>query len=188
MKLCYLTTEHGDISCASIVSKYGQYEPDLTVYAFTTIEDACHIGFHCVVGSNVFIGRGTQIDDGTRIQHGAFICRGARIGKNVFIGPLAILTDDKHPVVGTIQTHEHYSYDAKPPILKDGCSIGAGAIIMPGITVGENAMVGAGAIITHDVEPGTTVIGVPARKLISDMTPGERLVIYYPEREGFGIP
>lgn len=81
---------------------------------------------------------------------------GHRIGKGVFIGPLVVLTDDKHPKAG-------YLYKPQPPILEDECSLGAGAVILPGVRIGRGAMVGAGAVCTQDVPPFTTVIGCPAR-------------------------
>jgi len=131
-------------------------------YAYSTVEENVTFGDNCVVGSNVFVGSGSSIGDGTRIQHGAFICRNAKIGKNVFIGPLAILTDDKYPRVC------HEGYRAEPPTLEDGCSIGAGAVILPGVVVGAGAIVGAGAVVTHNVGGGITVAKVPAVVMTTD--------------------
>lgn len=128
---------------------------NVTVWAFTSICRHVELGDDVVVGSNVFIGEGAKIGKGTRIQHGAFIPKNAQIGSYVFIGPNATLTDDKYPVAGA-------PYDPEPPVLDDGCSIGAGAIILPGVHIGCNAMVGAGAVVTQDVPSGVTVVGVPA--------------------------
>ena len=127
----------------------------IKVWSFATIEHDVTIGPQAVIGSCVFIGRGASIGTRTRIQHGAFICREAFIGKDVFIGPGAKLLDDTRPKAGG-------EYHANPARLLDGCSIGAGAIIMPGVVVGADAMVGAGAVVTRDVPAGTTVCGVPA--------------------------
>ncbi len=77
------------------------------------------------------------------------------IGHDVFIGPNATLTDDKYPQAGR-------SYKALPPVLEDSCSIGAGAVILPGVTVGRGALVGAGAVVAHNVGSGHTAKGVPA--------------------------
>jgi acetyltransferase-like isoleucine patch superfamily enzyme len=66
------------------------------------------------------------------------------------------MTDDKHPRAGM-------PYKAAPPVLQHCCSIGAGAVILPGVTVGANATVGAGAVVTEDVQAGATVVGCPAR-------------------------
>ena len=162
MMIPHMITEHGDLVVNATISREGDYGHGSQVYPYATIEDHCIIGDNCVVGSNVFVGSRSTIGSGTRIQHGAFICRGAQIGENVFIGPLAILTDDKHPVVGTVEPHSLYHYKAEPPILEDGCSIGAGAIILPGVRIGAGAMVGAGAVVTRDVPSQHTVVGIPA--------------------------
>lgn len=183
MKLSYEITEHGDLLLNVTVSPHGDYGNQTKVWQYATIEEHCIIGHRCVIGSCVFVGSNSRIGDGTRIQHGAFICRGAKIGQNVFIGPLAILTDDKYPVVGSVQPHNDYHYKAEPPTLEDGCSIGAGAIILPGVRIGRGAMVGAGAVVTHDVEAGQTVTKVPAEA----HTPRTSGMFHPVQREGFGI-
>lgn len=127
------------------------------IWQFTTIEDDVTLGDNVVVGSNCWIGRGTVIGEGTHIQHGAFIARRSRIGKNVFIGPGAVLTDDRYPRAGNTR------YEAVPPTLEDGCSIGAGAVILPGVIIGKDALVGAGAVVTENVLVGSTVMNIPAK-------------------------
>jgi acetyltransferase-like isoleucine patch superfamily enzyme len=156
----YLITEHGDLVYAVIGGQRIQSGKGTKVWQFTTIEDDVIIGDDCVIGSNCYIGKGSVIGDGTRIQHGAFICRGSKIGNRVFIGPGAILTDDKYPRAGNRE------YTPTPPQLLDGCSIGAGAVILPGVTVGVGAMVGAGAVVARDVEGTGTVTGVPAQPVV----------------------
>jgi acetyltransferase-like isoleucine patch superfamily enzyme len=155
----FSVTEHGELCSLSKISHDIECGIDTTVYAFTTIEENVSIGAHCVIGSNVFVGAGARIGDGTRIQHGAFICRGAHIGMNVFIGPLAILTDDKYP---RVKLPNDPPYVAQPPTLEDWCSIGAGAVILAGVTVGAGSMVGAGAVVITDVPKYATVVKVPA--------------------------
>jgi acetyltransferase-like isoleucine patch superfamily enzyme len=78
------------------------------------------------------------------------------IEDNVFIGPCAVTMNDKYPVVN------NPSYVACPPYLETHCSIGAGAVILPGVRVGRGSMVGAGAVVTKDVAPLTLVVGCPA--------------------------
>jgi acetyltransferase-like isoleucine patch superfamily enzyme len=125
------------------------------VWADTTIEDGVRIGVGSVVGSCVFIGRDTTIGTDVHIQHGAFICRKAFIGNKVFIGPGVKLLDDTYPKAGE-------PYAPAPPFLRNNCSIGAGAIIMPGVVVGVGATVGAGAVVTQNVPAYSVVSGVPA--------------------------
>lgn len=127
-----------------------------TVWQFATICEDTRIGESVVVGSASWIGRNCTIGSFTRIQHGAFIPNRAVIGTGVFIGPNAVLTDDKRPKAGQL-------YTPAPPILEDDCSIGAGAVILPGVKIGRGAMVGAGAVVTQDVLPFTVVMGSPAR-------------------------
>ena len=69
------------------------------------------------------------------------------------------MTDDKYPKAG------NHAYRPEPPTLKDHCSIGAGAVLLPGIVIGEGATVGAGAVVARNVRPFATVVGVPAQEL-----------------------
>jgi len=127
-----------------------------TVWQFATICENTVIGDEVVVGSNVWIGKHVHIGSWTRIQHGAFIPNGCQIGEAVFIGPNVTLTDDKHPKAG-------FLYKSNPPILENDCSIGAGAIILPGVRIARGTMVGAGAVVTQDTLPMSLVLGIPAR-------------------------
>jgi len=136
---------------------------DCQVYQFATICDGAKIGHNTVVGSGAWVGKQARIGAGTRIQHGAFIPNKTIIGERVFIGPNCTLTDDRYPQAG------NQAYVPLPPILRDGCSIGAGAVILPGVRIGEGAMVGAGAVVTQDVAAGTTVVGCPARSLAHEL-------------------
>jgi acetyltransferase-like isoleucine patch superfamily enzyme len=120
-----------------------------------------------IIGNNVSIGGGTEIarsavvGNGTRIGANCFVPNKAVIGERVFIGPLVVMCDDKHPMVCAPGTAPQY--DAQPPVIGDDVSIGAGSVILPGVTIGEGARIGAGAIVTRDVEPFEHVRGEPAR-------------------------
>lgn len=127
------------------------------VWRFATVCAGTIIGRNCVIGASVWIGKDCIIGDRTRIQTGAFIPNGTVIEDDVFIGPNATFTDDRYPQVG------NHDYKAEPPYLQRGCSIGANATILPGVTIGAGAMVAAGAVVTHNVPPNELVIGVPAR-------------------------
>ena len=143
--------------------RYAGYSKRIHIWHHANIEHDVSIGKDTVVGSNVFIGRGTRIGNEVRIQHGAFICRGATLDNGVFVGPGAILIEDKHPRAGLA------TLNPQPPILQANCSIGAGAIIMPGVIVGINAVVGAGAVVTRNVPAYTTVSGIPASLHVSQL-------------------
>jgi len=128
---------------------------DCTIWHGATLCDGAVLGNGVVIGSHTWVGKGCRIGNGTRVQHGAFIPNNTSIGRFVFIGPNVTLTDDKYPKAGRL-------YQAYPPILEDDCSIGAAAVILPGVRIGRGATVGAGAVVTQDVPEFVTVKGVPA--------------------------
>lgn len=119
------------------------------------------IGENCVIGSNCYVGWGTQMGDGCRLNHGTFLPNNSWLGKNVFCGPNVTFTDDKYPCAGNVD------YTAEPPVLWDYCSIGAGAVILPGVHIGVGALVGAGCVVTQDVPNYAVVIGNPSRIIVS---------------------
>ncbi len=127
-----------------------------TVWQYATICEEATLGHGVVVGSHAWVGRGAKIGNYTRIQHGAFVPNRTVIGRGCFLGPNCTLTDDKNPKAGRF-------YRPLPPTLEDDCSIGAGAVILPGVRIGRGAMVGAGAVVTQDVPQFATVYGCPAR-------------------------
>jgi acetyltransferase-like isoleucine patch superfamily enzyme len=129
------------------------WHPDLV-----NIYGDCKIGQNCNVGAFVEIGPGVVIGDNVSIAAFCFIPSGVTIEDDCFIGPRVTFCNDKYP-----PSHK----DAWQPILvKKGASIGAGSIILPGVTIGEKAQIGAGTIITSDIKPGWRVVGNPARRII----------------------
>jgi len=118
----------------------------------------CRIGRECRIAAYVEIQRGVVIGDRVKVEAFAFIPTGVTIEDEVFIGPRATFTNDLHPrAVG--------DWEITPTEVRQGASIGAGAVIVCGVTIGENAMVGAGAVVTRDVPPGAVVAGNPARDI-----------------------
>ena len=127
------------------------------VWSFTVIGPEVRIGPDCVIGSHCYIGRGTTIGRGVHIQTGVFLPNNSLIEDFAFIGPNVTFTDDRYPRSG------NKAYFAEPPIVRMGASIGAGAVILPGVEIGASAMVGAGAVVTKNVMLGDVAWGVPAR-------------------------
>lgn len=115
------------------------------------------IGRDCNICAQVLIEGKVVIGDNVTLKSGVYLWDGMEVGNSVFVGPNATFTNDRMPRSG------QRDFACEGICLKDGCSIGAGAVLLPGITIGEGAMVGAGAVVTKDVAPGTTVIGNPAR-------------------------
>lgn len=130
--------------------------PDVIVWNYATVCEDVEIGPGSVVGSCAFIGAGTKIGKGVRIQHGVFIPKNTVIEDYVFIGPNTTLTDDKHPVAGK-------GYFPRPPVLKLGCSLGAGVTVLPGVVINDSALIGAGCVVTKDVPKFCTMVGNPSR-------------------------
>lgn len=115
----------------------------------------CEIGENSIVHSHVWIGDGVKIGSGCKIQAFSFIPKGVTIEDNVFIGPRVTFTNDKNPPSGGLGW--------QPILVRSGASIGAGAVILPGVTIGRGAKVGAGSVVTRDVPDQTLVYGVPAK-------------------------
>lgn len=113
------------------------------------------IGHNAKIHSHVWIGSTVKIGRNAMIQAYVFIPNGVTIGDDVFLGPRVTFTNDKHPP----------SDQWNDTIVEDGVVIGAGAIILPGVTLGKGCKVGAGAVVTKNIPPGETWVGNPVRKL-----------------------
>src|SRR6476659_11371368 len=136
------------------------------------------LGADCIVGRDAFIDEGVAIGDKVKIQNGALVYHGVTVGNGVFIGPGAILTNDRYPraVTSTGDLARADDWEVSPIELEDGCSIGAGAVVVAGVTIGRYATVGAGAIVTRDVPSHALVVGSPAHRIGWVCTCGARLV------------
>jgi acetyltransferase-like isoleucine patch superfamily enzyme len=121
------------------------------------IREKTHIGNDCLIGTGTIIEGCTEIGDEVVIQSGVFIPTMCRIGSRVFIGPCAVMTNDAYPL------RKRAQYSAAGPTLDDDVTIGANATLLPGVRIGEGALVAAGAVVTGDVAPWHLAVGVPAR-------------------------
>ena len=122
----------------------------------------CTIGDECMIGTFVEIQRGVRIGPRCRIQSHTFICTGVTLEAEVFVGHGVMFINDRRPSVAATLAG---TWKMEPTLVRVGASIGSGALIMGGLTIGERAIIGAGAVVTRDVPPGATVAGVPARAM-----------------------
>jgi acetyltransferase-like isoleucine patch superfamily enzyme len=146
-----------------ISSKIGEdvtiHHPDLVNIYGCEISRGCKIGTFVEIQKNVFIGKNTKIS-----SH-SFICEGVQIEENVFIGHGVMFINDRFPKAcnksGTMLNDGEWHLENT--IIKRSASIGTGAVILCGVTIGEGALIGAGSVVTKDVDAFSTVSGVPAR-------------------------
>lgn len=120
----------------------------------------CEIGDNCLVAAFVEIQKGAKIGKNCRIQSHSFICNGVTIEDEVFIGHGVIFINDRNP---SVEKTVNKTWKLEPVRVKKKAVIGSGAVIMAGVTIGQEAFVGAGAVVTKDVADKVTVIGNPAR-------------------------
>jgi acetyltransferase-like isoleucine patch superfamily enzyme len=127
----------------------------------------CTIGDDTKVGPFVEIQKGVLIGARCKISSHSFLCEGVTLEDEIFVGHGVMFINDIEPSAtaadGALQTEVDWT--VVPTLVRRRASIGTGAIIMGGVTVGEGAMIGAGAVVTKDVAPGEIVAGVPARLL-----------------------
>ena len=136
------------------------------IWAHTHILPGARIGKNCNICDQTFIENDVVIGDRVTVKFGVHIWDGARIEENVFIAPNVAFTNDRYP------RSKQYPEKFLPIIIRKGASIGANATLLPGITIGENAMVGAGAVVVKDVPAIALVVGNPAH-----------IVRYFSERD-----
>ena len=141
---------------------------DVAIYHFVNLY-GCEIGNGTRIGSFVEIQKGARIGQHCKVSSHTFICEGVTVEDEVFIGHGVVFINDKYPRATTADGSLQSEADWKvvETIVERGASVGSGATILCGVTIGEYAIVGAGAVVTKDVPARTTVAGNPARGLIS---------------------
>ena len=133
------------------------------------VRERTRVGCNAIVGHAVTVQNDCDIGDLTRIQTGALITAYSKVGSLVFIGPSVTTTNDNY--MG--RTEERFKH-RKGVTVEDGGRIGGNAVVLPGITIGKEAVVGAGSVVTRDVAPCKVVLGTPAR-VVKDVPP-EQLI------------
>ena len=141
------------------------------IYAFVNLY-GCEIGDDAKIGTFVEIQKGARIGARCKISSHTFICEGVTLEEEVFVGHGVTFINDRYPratnAEGQLQTEADWK--CVPTTVKRGASIGSGATILCGVTIGERAIIGAGSVVTKDVPDGAIVAGNPARALSQPVT------------------
>jgi UDP-2-acetamido-3-amino-2,3-dideoxy-glucuronate N-acetyltransferase len=126
------------------------------IWAFAHVLPGARIGRDCNICDHVFIENEVVIGDRVTVKSGVQVWNGVVLEDDTFVGPNATFTNDRFP------RSRQWQSEVSRTLVRTGASIGANATILPGITIGQHAMVGAGAVVMHDVPPNAIVIGNPA--------------------------
>ena len=134
------------------------------VWSEAQIREGVTVGKDCILGKGVYLDTDVVVGDRVKIQNRASLFRGLTVENGVYIGPHVSFTNDRYPRAvnadGSPKTDD--DWELERTLVREGASIGAGAIILPGLTIGAWAVVGAGTVVTRDVPDQALVTGNPA--------------------------
>lgn len=133
---------------------------DTKIWHFSHILSGSNIGNNCSFGQNCVVGPKVNIGNGVKVQNNISIYEGVEVEDDVFLGPSMVFTNVTNPRAFIVRREEF-----KKTLLKKGCSIGANATIVCGVTIGEYALIGSGTVVNKDVKPYSLMVGVPARQI-----------------------
>lgn len=150
-----LIGDHVRVGCNSVIYRGTTLESGVFVGDLSSIREHVTIGEDSIIGRNAIVETNTTIGRRVTIQTGCYITADMIIEDEVFIGPCCSTSNDMYMGMG--------NYEHQGPIIKKGAKIGNNATLLPGITIGENAIVGAGTVVVKDVLNHHTVVGNPSR-------------------------
>jgi len=156
-----LTTVHP----TAVVEDGAELGPGTRVWHFAHVREGARIGADCILGKGVYVDEGVTIGDRVKVQNNASIYDGATIEDGVFVGPHVCFTNDRHPRAinpdGSLKSAD--DWELGRILVRLGASLGAGSILIAGVTIGRWALVAAGSVVTRDVPDYGLVAGNPAR-------------------------
>jgi UDP-2-acetamido-3-amino-2,3-dideoxy-glucuronate N-acetyltransferase len=146
------------------VSPEARIGPGTRIWHEAQVREGAVIGAQCNIGKGVYIDRDVVLGDRVKVQNRASIYRGVTIENGVYIGPHVSFANDKYPraVNPDGSAKSDGDWELVTTLVREGASIGAGAVVLPGVTIGCWALVGAGAVVTRDVPDQAIVAGNPA--------------------------
>lgn len=144
---------------SSYVDEGARVGNNTKIWHFSHILSGAEIGERCIFGQNVSVAGGTIIGNNVKVQNNVSIYEGTVIEDDVFLGPSCVLTNVTNPRSQVLRKSLY-----ETTLLKRGCSIGANATIVCGITIGRYAFIAAGAVVSKDVPDYALMVGVPARQ------------------------
>lgn len=142
--------------------------PGTVLWAYVHVMPGAVIGANCALGDNVFVEGGAVVGDNVTVKNGVMIWAGVTVENDAFIGPGVLFTNDRLPRSPRAEVAAARYLDEawiEQTVVRHGASLGAGAVVCPGISIGSYALVAAGAVVTDDVGAHEVVAGNPARKL-----------------------
>ena len=151
--------ERVTVCCGGIVFAGARIDADVILGDQSFVRERASVGPASVIGRGSVLDPGVRVGARVRVQTDVYITQGSILEDDVFVGPGACTTNDD-----TMSRHDA-SYELRGATLRRACRVGGGAVLVPGVEIGEEAFVGAGAVVTRDVPARTLVVGSPAREL-----------------------
>lgn len=145
---------------SSFVDDHVSIGDNTRIWHFSHILSNTIIGADCSFGQNCVVGPKVTVGNGVKVQNNVSIYEGVEVEDDVFLGPSMVFTNVINPRA-FIQRKKEF----KKTLLKKGCSVGANATIVCGVTIGEYALIGSGAVVNKDVKPYALMVGVPAKQI-----------------------
>jgi acetyltransferase-like isoleucine patch superfamily enzyme len=149
------------------VSPAAAIGPGSSIWHHAQVRERAIIGPGCVIGKGVYIGAGVRLGENCKVQNYACVYEGSVLEDGVFVGPGVVLTNDRYPRAinpdGTLKAAS--DWELAGSLIRYGAALGAGSVILPGLTVGRWALVAAGSVVTRDVPDFALVAGSPARRV-----------------------